>query len=427
MENKLQYLKDLAKKRPDDVWRTWQSLGSLTVSSDTKFYSEGTLFLISLKDLEEEIFDGGELSSSSNSTVIDFNSTINSVEESSTEKVLGALVYCNHSYSVSNTFPAINWEETPYDRINDMVSLYQGVNLPHFSVILSPDEVQAVKTTSFNPDFVPFQNNEISKPSICIDDSELEIILAEAGVPFLSYNELEYTRETILNICIKPALQTYFKFFPLIEEQVLGYSGTVGTEFKVELPEDAYNAVVYYTLGGAAGSGHSMSPFAYYASEVLGGGNPSGSTFGSGVSYRKQVPGFTGLPQARDITMMGLQARQGYVNQFRRERVTKVKENGKTYVKGFSTVGGTLNAKFFKYSNDWNMVEFEHLDEVRQLCQSYVLRNLAQLRSLVKSDVDGAIDWNSYTTRADNLYDRVTKRWTTTTENLAHAIQRGGL
>jgi hypothetical protein len=125
--------------------------------------------------------------------------------------------------------------------------------------------------------------------------------------------------------------------------------------------------------------------------------------------------------------LQGLQARQGMLNYFRREKVKRVKENGKMYITGYSTIGGALCAKILKWSPDWDMVDFEDLPQVRQMCQSYCLRNIAQIRGQVKSDIPGAIDWSAFASRADKLREDVIKFWNTSTTALRFTPSRGGL
>jgi hypothetical protein len=96
------------------------------------------------------------------------------------------------------------------------------------------------------------------------------------------------------------------------------------------------------------------------------------------------------------------------------------------YMTGFSTVGGSLCAKILKWSPDWDLVNMEDLPQVRQLCTAKILRNLGMLRSLVKSDTPGTIDFSTWLQRADTLEDKIFSYWNSTTENLAFTPGRGG-
>jgi hypothetical protein len=159
---------------------------------------------------------------------------------------------------------------------------------------------------------------------------------------------------------------------------------------------------------------------------MYGGGMMSGGGFGRGVSYRKPVPGFVGLQQA-DANMNMRAAQQGYVNYFRREHVRTIKENGKRYCIGYSTVGGSVNVKWLCCSYDFDDIKFSIRTDFRNLGKAAILRNLGMLRALVKSDVPGAIDFSLYNSRADTLEQKVIEKWEKQASNLALSVMRGGL
>ena len=428
MKNRLQYLQELSKLRQDECYKTWQALGSVVVNNNTKVYLAGTLFIVNLEDTREFILDGQDLDYEECSGLeVDGE---NEDGFTGSNIIDGAMVYCVSDYIVDDKhFPAINWADATINEVESSVQVYQGVNLPHFKVILSKEQVDRVKTPTIDPDFIPFQNAQIKTSEIEISDDELQIILAECGCPFVRIDELEYTRDVILNIAIKPALQEYYKFFPLVEERDLGtYGGN--QQFWFELPPYGYNAVVYYTVGAIGNSqGRSLSPFAFFTSEILGGGIPGGGTgmFGRSLTYRKPVPGFTGGAGAQDAMLQALEARQGMINKFRREKIKRVKKDGKMFMTGFSTLGGALCAKIFKWSPDWDLINLEDLPQVRALCTAKILRNIGMLRSMVKTDTPGNIDFSMWLQRADTIEDKVYQYWNATTENLSWTPTRGGL
>jgi hypothetical protein len=197
------------------------------------------------------------------------------------------------------------------------------------------------------------------------------------------------------------------------------------------MPPFAFGANAFFTIGGVNGSSGQLSVFHYYAGEILGGGIPSGGggSFGRGVQYLgKSVPGFTGREHGgRNAMLDNMAARQAMQNKFRRERIQKIKENGKLYIQGYSTTQGMLNVQWYLWSPDWSLIDFENLKEVRDLTKAYILRNLGMLRAIISPNAEGKIDFSLYNTRADTLEERVYKRWNTTTENLKYAIARGGL
>lgn len=402
--DKTEYLLNLAKTSPEKVRDTWISLGSLKVSTNTKLYIPETLFKV----------------------------------EASKESVLnGALVYCLSKYQVDNkTFPKIEWDSVDKDGIEGDLIVNSGIMTPFFKVILLGKDIPSEKDKPINTDLIPFESpSDIEDYAIDIDDDNLTIILNEVGVPFLRIDELEYGKRELINYCIKPALDRYYTFFPIIKEQAIGtYSS--GTPFKIEMPENAYSGIPYYTMagGGAGGSAsYGMGAFSLFREQLLYGtgttfGHTGGYGFGHGITYSKPVPGYTGrYGGAASNILDPLAVSQGYSNYWRREKFHKVKENGKWYITGFSTIGGYLNIKWLCSSKHWDDIPFVLQSDVRDLCKAYVMRSLSSLRSLVKSDVAGAIDYSSMASRANDLEKEIVDKFKSSVTNQSLAIMRGGL
>lgn len=403
---KWNYLKSIIKSEPKEVYDTWQSLGSIKLNSNTKYYAANTFFKVEVETQPDEIpCDLG-----------------------------GALVYCVNSYQVvPNKFPEINWKDMTVEKISQMVMSQNGIISPFFKVIALPKEIESVEGSELAEGFIPYSKMP-SSSTVTISDDDLIVLLTECGVPFLRLDELEYDRETILQYMIKPALTDFYTYFPIIEEENLGPIGA-GVDFDFPLPENAHGAIPYYVLGtagkGVAAGRGAGSPFAMYSEMMMwGGGIGTGGGFGGGISYRKPVPGFTGAAAGQlDAQLQGLQAAQGYTNYFRREKVRKYrnKEDGLLHIKGFSTVGGTLCVKWLCHSYDWDDIDFELLGTCRDHCKAVILRNLGMLNHLIKSDTPGAIDFSLYNTRADQLDEKSIEKWKVSPTNYRFAIMRGGL
>lgn len=122
--------------------------------------------------------------------------------------------------------------------------------------------------------------------------------------------------------------------------------------------------------------------------------------------------------------MLERAANQAMANYVKREKFTVVKEGGKTYIMGYSTLGGRLEGHLAHWSNDWNDVEFDRLNEARNLATAKILQGLGMLRGLVKTDLPGNIDWSLYTNRAEKLESDVIGFWKTVPTSLA-VISRG--
>lgn len=378
------YLLKLKQEDSARIRDTWYALGSLWCNNNTKMYVKDTLFRISQED----------------------------------SPLKDSYIFAKNTYTVDNKkFPPIDWTFCDVDTIESKVITYQGVVTPFFRVIATADEMAMEASNPIDESYVPFDGFKTSD-DVQIDDDELVTLLGEVGCPFIDISELEYDRDTICRTMIRPALDVYYGLFPIVEEQAIGQFAP-NQEYMIPFPKNAHGAILYYTLGtpGTAGSNTQMSTaFAFNREQIMYGGAfgaGGAGRWGNGVRYYKNVPGFTGMhsgmPGSSGVQQMidANAAAQGVTNYFRREKYTRKKIDGVLYAYGYSTVGGFLNAKWLEHSYDWNDIRYELIDQVRSLCKAYIMRNLGSLRSMVKSDIPGQIDYSYYQSRADKLESEV--------------------
>lgn len=268
--NKLSYLSSLRTTNPREIYDTWTALGELRATNKTKTYIKDTIFMVS---------EEGQMQN--------------------------AIVYCNYDYSVNvnEGFPPIDWSTATPDSTNGMIYFYQGVVSPNFTVVLTKEEYELIDKTVETPDeFIPFSSNNSKASSISITDEEYSIIVSELGIPFLREEELEYNRDTIIDICIKPAIDQYYAFFPLVIDEACGSFGA-NAQFKVAYHDFkdnptavAYKGVPFATAGlGGASATFGSGAFNYVRTEMMSMGSYGGGYgFGGGIRYRKCVPGYTG-------------------------------------------------------------------------------------------------------------------------------------
>lgn len=405
MENKVEYLLELKKTSLASVRDTWVALGSLTVNTKTKFYTGGTFFQVKLSE-----YDNAE----------------------ELPELYNALVYCENDYRVDNDkFPMVDWANGTTLDVEGHCSTVAGIMLPHFRVILTGEEFTSI-TDPINEDYIPFNDNTESSSVVQISENDLQTILVECGCPFIRIEELEYTRDVIKNTCIKPALEYFFGFMPYIVEQSYGSVGA-SQPFKVEFPENAYSVVPYYTQGGTS-VGARGTAFGMYNEMFLMGqtGLAGGGKFGKALSYNKSVPGYTGGYSSAGTSALGaamdaLATNQAVINRFKREKFRIVKENGKKYATGYSSIGGNLCFKWLCVSYDWDDIDMDMRWRVTDICKAYVLQNLGMLRSLVPGDSNEKVDYSLYLNRAKELLDPQRDFFAKSTSSLTMAIGRGGL
>lgn len=406
--NKLDYLSSLRNQADGnrEIYYTWNAFGELKATNNTKVFTKDTIF---------QVTEEGPLKD--------------------------AIVYCKYGYNVDpkNGFDQIDWKTAQKQDVEGQVYFYQGVVSPNFQILLTPDEYHQIDTTAPIPeDFIPFTNNNAKTSSISISDQEYMIVAAELGVPFLREEELEYNRDIIIDICIKPAIDQYYAFFPIIIDEAVQGIGP-NQEYFVEyhtFPDDpsavAYKGIPYMTMGAGGGTSAAYGTGAFsfmreqYTSGYMGG---SSYGFGRGITYSKPVPGFTGRSNGDFMSayILGRAAQQGYINYNRREYDRDVFKNNKRYVHGFASTGGALNIHWMCMSTDYARIDYWMLPEVRKLCTANALRNLGALRSLIKPSDNNPIDFSGMQTRADALESKVLERWSKDPTALATAIRRGGL
>ena len=368
---------------PEYIRDTWLNLGGATISPTSRTFVKDMVYRVDLTPLSGP---------------------------APTSTLQGSIILCEAS--LYNSSP-LNWELVNVeDEENGYVSFVNGIISPHFRLLLTAEELAAI-TVPQNSAFVPYSETETA--SIIIPDDQLEQILVEVGVPFILLEELEFSRGKICDDMIKPAMQDYFKFFPIIRRDTLYNSiAQSGQVFKVPLPVDAYGAVRAFVnqgttneAGAAAGN-----PMHFFASEIAwwgGGGNNNWSPirYGQGRS-----PGFANL-QGFGTMSLDRAARQGILNYATRCEV-HIERDPKTGVKslvGYANRTGTLEIFWACATNDWADVEYSRQTELRKLCTSRVLRALGMLRGQVKTDIPGALNYDMFIQRADKLEEEVMKFW----------------
>ena len=188
MDNRILSLLQLYKEHKYNLIRdTWVALGSLEVTSNIKLYTPESIFYIKPRDPIDP------------------------------QGVEGCLIYCLTTYQVGDRFQPIQWDQLSVDSVEKMVATEMGVLYPHFKILLTNDEFKSI-TEPIDINYIPFQDQK-GKSLIQIDDNELELIMIENGVPFIDISELEYnTKAQVCNLFVKPALDEYFKWWPIIEQ-----------------------------------------------------------------------------------------------------------------------------------------------------------------------------------------------------------------
>ncbi len=377
----LKHYKDT--NHPEYIRDTWLNLGGATILPSSRTYIKDMVYRVDLSV---------------------------PLEPPSTSAMQGSLVLCEASLYNSNP---LNWSTAVIeDDEQGYVSFVSGIVSPHFRLLLTQAELDAIAVPQ-DPTFVPYSETETS--TIIIPDDEFERILVEVGVPFILLEELEFSRNKICDDIIAPAMQEYFKFFPIVRrESVYNTIAQAGQVFKVPLPQGAYGAVRAFVNQGTTGESGAAAgnPMHFFASEIAwwGGGsnnNWSPIRYGSGRS-----PGYSNL-QGFGTLALDRAARQGILNYATRCEVHIERDpaTGMKNLVGYANRTGTLEIYWACASNDWSDVEYARQPELRRLATARTLRALGMLRGQVKSDIPGALNYEMFLTRAKELEDEVMNFW----------------
>ncbi|MFA5385385.1 MAG: hypothetical protein WC364_12140 [Eubacteriales bacterium] len=252
----------------------------------------------------------------------------------------------------------------------------------------------------YDPDFIPFPDQD----PILIEENELTKILKDVGVPFITLEELEFTREDILENIVKPAMQEYFKWYPIvtIERQNL-----FNNAINIPIPPWAFTAKRVYVNPGYPVNSNIANPTLRYFDEVLLAASSRGAWANPSINYKKKQ-GYVGTGDYSTF-ILEKAARQGAVNYGTRQRLNVNVHRGS--IVGYCNKTGTIEIEWAQWSNDWNDILFNRRSEVRKLATAYALRAFGMLRSQQSSDSPGRLDYSKFLERADKLEEEVTALW----------------
>jgi len=317
----------------------------------------------------------------------------------------GALLYCDKEYIGGN----LVWSQaTLVDEASGFISFGNSIISPCFYYIMSAQDLIDVVVPSELIGFIPFQEEFQSTSLVQIPDQEYRLCTLCLGGPFITDEELEYSREDITNLANRPALEEYFKWFPKHMVTTHTISSTDGID--VEFPTGAYGVLHWdvqqagtsIATGGIANTLLRSFEDAYF-------GNCSAANI-TGSYYGNRAP-HTNLGGVNNL-LLSRAATQGMVNYSTRSFFdTYTAADGKKHAKFYSTKGGV--AEIYWGIETWNFadVEFARLPELRKLCNANVKLLFGNLRRQAKSGIPGAYDYSGWVTEANAEIKEVREDW----------------
>ena len=353
---------------------TWKALGSCEAKADTKIYNEDSIYLV------------------------------NSPQSQSLHK---CLVYCKKGY-VGNDLPWYKAEVV--DSEYGEISFENKIISPNFAFLLSREEFESVNQSLPTfirgyEDFVPFSKLNDSG-SVIISNEDYERCLTCLGFPFITEDELEYTREEIMNLAIKPALEEYFHWIP---SAFPTEHDAMGDCFEIDMPTEAYGVVGISLQQIGTGSSNSYISPMYYAMEQS---LFSGFTGNTGLGYNGSRISSLGMRNSSALTssLQNRAAAQALVNYTRRVHYEGpyTRPNGSRYIKVYSNTSGRFNIWWAKRTLNFNDVEYAHRTRVFEYAQANIKELFGNLRRQSKADVPGSMDYSKWLEEAHSVKERIT-------------------
>lgn len=360
---------------------TWKALGEATITSDSKIYSKDIVYRVSVP-----------------------TSALNEY-----------LVYCTKDYIGTD----INWDSgVYYDSDYGEISFGNDIVSPYFYVVLAnvkenekyvydfDNIITSSDFLSYYSTFVPYSNLN-STSSIIISEDDYQRCIEVLGFPFITEDELEYTRDEISRLAIKPALEEYFHWIPPVIITTVNVGSSKQT---VDMPTDCY-AVINMGLqqAGFANTNGYSSPLFYALEQSLYGGLCTGT-----VKNGARVAGYGMRNGAGIIGNMQQRAmQQALINYNRRVHYEGPYKHadGSSYIEVYSNTPGELNIMWARKSLDFNDVAYANRTRVIEYAQACVKELFANLRRQAKSDVPGQIDYGKWLDEAKETKKQITDEY----------------
>lgn len=325
------------------------------------------------------------------------------------------LLFCKNSH-----LGQYNWSNARLvDSAEGYISFIDNIVDPDVVCILGGPFFEKFSIADEPSNFTPYA---LPSGIVNISDDDYDLCIQCLGYPFITEDELEYTREQITNLAIKPALDEYFKWFPKVDIQTFPLSSASVKE--VQFPEDAYD-VVHFDVqqGGASLGGGAITNTLWRSFEdgfygVMNIGSITGSYFGT------RAP--TTSTSSINSYLSARAAMQGVVNYNTRTDFRKYEKDGKMYAAFYSTKGGVGEVHWAMRTHNFDDIEFAQRNNVINYCAANVKLLFANLRKQIKTDIPGQYDYGTWISEANDVKDKITTEWKEIVKS-SGAVLRGGL
>jgi hypothetical protein len=235
--------------------------------------------------------------------------------------------------------------------------------------------------------------------TVIIDSQWLGLIKSVLAFP--SVDNLLLSDDQIKDYAVFPSLQKYFNKFPIVVEQ----TQSIVSETFIPFPDDYTFGIVdartvdVGLIGGVGGSFWDVVAFQSYNNSYI-----ASKTSGA---YGKKGYNPSGLVYQRDVQRQTLKSQQ---NQY--VTIKSRVDYPNRQVIAYSSITGTLNISWAKYSDDFDDVQYEYKMDVVKLAQAELMLHLANSSAiLVDSNLEVSINIDHLKQSATDMFNEVKERW----------------
>ena len=235
---------------------------------------------------------------------------------------------------------------------------------------------------------------------------QIKAVLAFPGVDHLLLDQATGTDDEFKEFVVFPAMQEYFRRFPLENRQEYAISAEVTLPFPDAETFGATNCGVVEKFGSVSTASSFWDIVRFQT--MYGGSSGTLSTSNGLGAYGHNRMNLNGMRQS---FMTQRQVAQTYTNMYNTIKASvNEKERNLTV---YSSVDAKVVIAWAKYSLDFdNDVRYVKKRQVIELAQSYLLNHLADAAGLLTDEnLKKKLNAEVIKARAQELYDRITKSW----------------
>ena len=366
---------------------TWIQLGSNVITSNTKLYNKGMVYQVKVDNAP--LFD--------------------------------CLVFCREDH-----IGGLDWTQgNIIDSFSGEISFGNNIIDPNLIVVMSKADFDEADASAVPSDFVPFQETlKEESNDVIISDRDYHAIITCLGYPYISEEELEYSRKEICEYSISQALDCYYRYFPRRVKYT--YPASTGIT-EVPMPTNCYDILGFQIIQSPG----ALDSNGNYTGEVTntllryidllsvnggGSGNLMGGYAGLTGNYYSMYPPQTSTGNIGSFTL-GRSSQQAFINYSHRhyiDKILKTDENGNSqyYIRFYTNkVGSTVEIEFAEFDRNYNHVEQARKSEMLKLSQAYVMLLFGRLRSQAKPLTNNTVDYSNWVKEAQEQIKEVTDFW----------------